>query len=60
METGLCAVMQPKVPETIRSHYILLEHKASECVACRECESRCPFGVPVSERMKKRAELFGC
>ncbi len=54
------AAMQPKVPETIRSHYMLLPHKASECVGCRACESRCPFGVPVAERMKKTAELFGC
>lgn len=54
------AVMQPEVPETIRSHYLLLEHKASECIACRECESRCPFGVSISERMEKTAKLFGC
>ncbi len=54
------AVMQPVVPATIRSHYKLLEHKASECIACRACEARCPFEVPVAERMKKTAELFGC
>ncbi len=54
------ASMQPKVPETIRSHYMLLEHKASECIGCRTCETRCPFGVPIAERMKKTAELFGC
>ncbi len=54
------AVMQPEVPETIKSHYMLLEHKASECIACQECEERCPFGVQVSGRMKKTAELFGC
>ena len=54
------AAMQPTVPATIKSHYMLLEHKASECIACQACESRCPFGVPVAERMKKTAELFGC
>ena len=54
------AAMQPEVPATVKSHYMLLEHKASECVGCQECESRCPFGVPVAERMKKAAELFGC
>ena len=31
-----------------------------ECVGCRECEERCPFGVPIAERMEKTAELFGC
>ena len=54
------AAMQPSVPATIRSHYELLAHKASECIACGACEARCPFGVPVAERMKKTAELFGC
>ena len=54
------ATMQPKVPATVQSHYELLEHKASECIGCQACESRCPFGVPLAERMKKTAELFGC
>ena len=30
------------------------------CIGCQSCESRCPFGVPVAERMKKTADLFGC
>ena len=54
------ATMQSKVPATVQSHYELLEHKASECIGCQACESRCPFGVPIAERMKKTAELFGC
>lgn len=54
------ATMQPEVPATIQSHYELLDHKASECVACHACESRCPFGVPIAERMEKAAKLFGC
>ncbi len=54
------AAMQPETPATIRSHYMLLEHKASECIGCRACESRCPFGVSIAERMKKTAEVFGC
>lgn len=53
------ATMQPEVPATIRSHYELLEHYASECISCRGCESRCPFSVGISDRMKKTAELFG-
>lgn len=54
------ATMQPKVPATVQSHYELLEHKASECIGCQACESRCPFGVPIAERMEKTAHLFGC
>ena len=53
------AAVQPQVPATVQSHYMLLEHQASECIACGACETRCPFGVPVAERMKKTAELFG-
>lgn len=53
------ATMQLEIPATIRSHYELLEHHASECISCRECESRCPFGVAVSDRMEKTAGLFG-
>ena len=52
------ASMQPEVPESVRSHYMLLEHKASECIGCGQCEERCPFGVPIAERMNKAAKLF--
>lgn len=53
------AVMQPKVPATVQSHYDLLTHTASECISCRACESRCPFGVSIADRMQKAALLFG-
>lgn len=54
------ATMQQEVPATLKSHYELLEHKASECIGCHDCETRCPFGVPIAERMEKAAMLFGC
>ena len=52
------AVMQPQLPESIREHYRSLDHHADECIGCRGCEERCPFGVKVSERMKQCAGLF--
>ena len=52
------AVMQPEVPGSIREHYLSLPHRADECIACRGCESRCPFGVKTADRMAKAAELF--
>lgn len=52
------AVAQGEVPETVREHYALLEHHAGECLQCGACESRCPFGVPIMENMKKAADLF--
>ena len=41
------------IPPSILSHYQNLEHKGNECTGCGSCESRCPFGVPVIENMKK-------
>jgi len=53
------AVMQPEPPESVRQHYRALEASAADCIACGGCESRCPFGVPIVERMEQAAELFG-
>lgn len=54
------AVLQPEVPESVKAHYEALGVTASACIGCKGCESRCPFGVEVAERMEKTAELFGC
>lgn len=53
------AIAQPTVPESVMEHYKALDHTASECVGCKSCESRCPFGVEIADRMKRTAELFG-
>lgn len=53
------ATMQPEVPATVKEHYFALERCADACIGCRSCESRCPFGVKIAERMKQAAELFG-
>lgn len=52
------AAMQPEVPATVKAHYEDLPANGKNCVECGGCEERCPFGVKVSERMKKAAELF--
>ena len=54
------AITQPTVPESVKAHYEALGITASSCVGCQSCESRCPFGVKIAERMAKAAELFGC
>lgn len=33
-------------------------HRASDCVACKACEGHCPQHLPISEIMKKTAEIF--
>lgn len=53
------ATLQKSVPESVREHYRALEHTAAECISCKACESRCPFEVPVAERMSEAAALFG-
>lgn len=54
------ATSYDEVPESLREHYRALGTTAEECIACRACEGRCPFGVRVAERMAAAAELFGC
>ncbi|MDD6189420.1 MAG: aldo/keto reductase [Clostridiales bacterium] len=52
------ATMQSEVPASIKAHYKELKHSAAECIGCGGCETRCPFGVKVAERMEKAARLF--
>lgn len=52
------AAMQWSVPATILAHYEALEHHADECIGCKSCEGRCPFGVKIAERMVKTAQRF--
>ncbi|MBQ4369907.1 MAG: aldo/keto reductase, partial [Oscillospiraceae bacterium] len=53
------AAAQPAAPESVKEHYRALEHTAADCVGCRSCEERCPFGVEIADRMEKAAKLFG-
>lgn len=52
------ATMQDGVPASVREHYMDLGAHADDCLGCGACESRCPFEVPVIEKMKQTAELF--
>ena len=42
-----------------REHYLSIEKKASDCVACGHCNARCPFSVDQMSRMKEIGEYFG-
>lgn len=52
------AIMQEEVPASIKEHYKALEKHAEDCIGCGGCETRCPFQVPITERMKQAAKLF--
>ncbi len=41
------------------NHYDKLSVKASACLSCGHCDSRCPFGVGQSARMAEIAKRFG-
>ncbi|MDR3560941.1 MAG: aldo/keto reductase [Negativicutes bacterium] len=52
------ALIQQEVPATLKNHYDLLEHHASECIQCGLCMKNCPFDVDVVNKMKQAVELF--
>jgi predicted aldo/keto reductase-like oxidoreductase len=52
------ATAHEEVPPTVREHYNALEVKASACLHCGKCETRCPFHVRVTEKMKLAAALL--
>jgi len=52
------ALIQEAVPETLKNHYDLLEHHASECIECGRCMKNCPFGVDIINKMNKAIEIF--
>ena len=45
--------------ELAADHYRTLGKHAGDCVACGHCDSRCPFGVAQSARMREIAAYFG-
>ena len=49
---------QDNVPPSIRQHYATLDARGADCIACGNCEARCPFDVEIIENMAKAAE--GC
>ena len=44
--------------EWARGRYATLPVKASECVECGVCESRCPYNLPIREMMRNASEKF--
>ena len=41
------------------ARYNGLAHKASECIGCGVCESRCPYDLPIRHMLRQITEIFG-
>lgn len=52
------ADMQKNASSSLKAHYHSLSATADDCIACGQCERRCPFGVPVIERMSAAKKMF--
>lgn len=53
------AQQSEEVPADVMAEYKALEHHAGECVGCGACENRCPFDVPIREKMQQAVRTFG-
>ena len=42
-----------------KARYATLAKKASDCVDCGVCETRCPYNLPIREMLKKAKDIFG-
>ena len=48
-----------EVPASVREHYSNLKFNATDCIACGDCEPRCPFNVHIVDVMLDAQDLFG-
>lgn len=42
-----------------KDRYSTLKEKASACIGCGKCEPRCPYHLPIREKLKKCAQDMG-
>lgn len=42
-----------------RARYKAMDKKASDCIGCGVCETRCPYHLPIREMMKQAIAKFG-
>ncbi len=52
------ATMSEEPSSMVSAHYKSLSAGASDCIGCGGCETRCPFGVKVVDRMEQAKKLF--
>ncbi len=42
-----------------KGRYAAMSRKASDCIGCGACETRCPYNLPIRDMLKKVAAVFG-
>jgi len=42
-----------------KGRYMTMEKKASDCIGCGICETRCPYNLPIRRMLEKAANHFG-
>jgi len=52
-------VTRYNLPEYGKSKYEALPVKATSCVRCRKCEKKCPYNLPIVDKLKHAVETFG-
>ena len=52
------AIYLDRIDPALRDRIIRREPTTLLCIGCGSCETRCPFGVGIVERMEKARELF--
>ena len=45
--------------EWAAAQYQAMEKKASDCIGCGVCETRCPYQLPIRQMMQAAAKVFG-
>ena len=45
--------------EWAKGRYMTIDKKASDCIGCGVCETRCPYNLPIRRMLKEAAEHFG-
>ncbi len=48
-----------EVPASVQEHYNNLKFDVTECIACGNCEPRCPFNVRIVDVMLDAQDLLG-
>ncbi|HHZ02487.1 MAG TPA: aldo/keto reductase [Tissierellia bacterium] len=51
-------VLRYNMPEYAKLRYNSLAVKADECVRCRKCERKCPYNLPIVEKLKHAVKTF--